>query len=139
MKGLKRFGVKGKLSPRYIGPFKILKQNRNVEFTLELPEQLKQVHNVFHVSQLRKCLKEPKDAVTHEELELQADLTYVEEPARILAENWKRLRNKAIKYCKVQWKHHPEREATWEKEEDLRQAYPYLFRCTFSTSGRSFL
>ena len=73
MKGLKRFGVKGKLSPRYIGPFKILEQNRNMALTLELPEQLKQVHNVFHVSQLQKCLKEPEDAVTHEELELQAD------------------------------------------------------------------
>ena len=85
MKGLKRFGVKGKLSPRYIGPFRILAQNRNVAFTLQLPEQLKQVHNVFHVSQLRKCLKEPEDSVTHEELELEADLTYVEKPAKILA------------------------------------------------------
>ena len=96
MKGLKRFGVKGKLSPRYIGPFKILDQNRNVAFTLQLPEKLKQVHNVFHVSQLRRCLKEPEDDVTHEELELEADLTYVERPAKILAEEWKRLRNRAI-------------------------------------------
>ena len=138
MKGLKRFGVKGKLSPRYIGPFKVLEQNRNTAFTLELPEKLRQVHNVFHVSQLRKCLKEPEDSVTHEELELQADLTYVEEPARILAENWKRLRNRAIKYCKVQWKHHPEHEATWEKEEDLRQAYPGLFRYTHHNFGTKF-
>ena len=60
-------------------------------FTLQLPEKLKQVHNVFHVSQLRKCLKEPEDSVTHEELELEADLTYVEKPAKILAEERKRL------------------------------------------------
>jgi hypothetical protein len=56
--------------------------------------------------------------------------TYVEEPSKILAENWKLLRNRAIKYCKVQWKHHPERDATWEKEEDLRTTYPEFFRYT---------
>ena len=86
------------------------------------------IHNVFHVSQLRKCLKVPNEPVSHEGLELQADLTYVEKPVKILAEIWKQLRNRAIKYCKVQWKHHPEREATWEKEDDLREAYPELFR-----------
>ena len=128
MKGVKRFGVTGKLSPRYIGPFKILSQNRGVAFELELPQRLSQVHNVFHVSQLRKCLKTPDDNISHEELELQPDLTYEEKPLKILEENWKRLRNRAIKYCKVQWKHHSEREATWEKEDDLREAYPELFR-----------
>jgi hypothetical protein len=130
MKGIKRFGIKGKLSPRYIGPFKILSQNRSVAFELELPAKLKQVHNVFHISQLRKCLKGPEDSVTHDDLDLQADLTYEEKPIKILEENWKRLRNCAIKFCKVQWNHHSEREATWEKEEDLRQAYPELFRYT---------
>jgi hypothetical protein len=128
MKGVKRFGVTGKLSPRYIGPFKILSQNREVAFELELPKRLSQIHNVFHVSQLRKCLRTPDEPVSHEELELQADLTYIEHPSKILDENWKRLRNRPIKYCKVQWKHHSAREATWEKEEDLRQAYPELFR-----------
>ena len=128
MKGLKRFEVKGKLSPRFIGPFKILSQNRNTAFELELPLKLKLIHNVFHVSQLQKCLKVHDEPVSHEELELQADLTYVEKPSKILAEIWKQLRNRAIKYCKVQWKHHPEREATWEKEDDLREAYPELFR-----------
>jgi hypothetical protein len=70
MKGIKRFGIKGKLRPRYIGPFKILSQNRSVAFELELPEKLKQVHNVFHVSQLQKCLKAPKDSITHDDLDL---------------------------------------------------------------------
>ena len=100
---------------------------------------MKQVHNVFHVSQLRKCLKEPEDSVTHEELELEADLTYVERPAKILAEEWKRLRNRTIKYCKVQWKHHPEREATWEKQEDLRQAYLELFKYASYNFGTKFM
>src|SRR3954464_7639047 len=101
MKGGKRFGVKGKLSPRYIGPFKILSQNRTLAYDLELPSRLAQVHNVFHVSQLRKCLKVPDDAITQQEIELQADLTYIEKPYKILEENWKILRNRAIKYCKV--------------------------------------
>jgi hypothetical protein len=108
MKWIRRFRIKGKLSPRYIGPFKILSQNKSVAFELELPAKLKQVHNVFHVSQLRKCLKAPEDSITHDDLDLQADLTYVEKPTKILEENWKRLRNRAIKFCKVQWKHHSE-------------------------------
>jgi hypothetical protein len=87
MKGIKRFGVTGKLSLRYIGPFKILSQNREVAFELELPKRLSQIHNVFHVSQLRKCLRTPDEPVSHEELELQADFTYIEHPSKILNEN----------------------------------------------------
>jgi hypothetical protein len=127
-RGIKRFGVKGKLSPRYIGPFKILSQKGTVAYELELPTQLFQVHNVFHVSQLRKCLKVPEEPLIYTDLELKSDLTYEEKPTKILGEKWKQLRNRAIKYCRVQWKHHPEREATWEKEDDLRRDYPYLFR-----------
>jgi hypothetical protein len=128
MKGVHCFGVKGNLSPRYTGPFKIQSQSQGVAFELELPKELSKVHNVFHASQLRKCMKTPEETISYDEIELQADLTYVEEPSKILAENWKQLRNRAIKYCKVQRKHHPEREATWEKEEDLRTAYPDFFR-----------
>ncbi|KAK1685186.1 hypothetical protein QYE76_046034 [Lolium multiflorum] len=76
----------------------------------------------------RKCLKAPDDPITHEEIELQSDLTYVEKPEKILEVQWKKLRNRAIKYCKIQWQHHPEREATWETEEELRKSYPELFR-----------
>jgi hypothetical protein len=89
-----------------------LSQNWSVAFELELPAKLKQVHNVFHVSQLRKCLKEPEDSITHDDLNLQVDLTYEEKPIKTLEENWKRLQNHAIKFYKVQWKHHSEREAT---------------------------
>jgi hypothetical protein len=128
IKGVHHFGVKGKLSPRYTGPFKILSQSRGVAFELEMPKELSKVHNVFHASQLRKCIKTPEETISYDEIELQANLTYVEEPSKILAENCKQLRNRAIKYCKVQWKHHPEREATWETEEELRTAYPDFFR-----------
>ncbi|KAK1682668.1 hypothetical protein QYE76_043516 [Lolium multiflorum] len=78
-------------------------------------------------SDLKKCLKAPDDPITHEEIELQSDLTYVEKPEKILEVQWKKLRNRAIKYCKIQWQHHPEREATWETEEELRKSYPELF------------
>jgi hypothetical protein len=71
-------------------------------------------------------MKTPEETISYNEIELQADLTYAEEPSKILAENWKQLCNRAIKYYKVRWKHHPEREATLEKEEDLRTAYPKL-------------
>jgi hypothetical protein len=91
------------------------------------------------VSQLRKCLKTPDEPVPHAELELQPDLTYIEKPAKILEESWKQLRNKAIKYCKIQWKHHPEREATWEKEDELRKYYPELFRYFSYNFGTKFL
>ncbi|KAK1629506.1 hypothetical protein QYE76_003821 [Lolium multiflorum] len=83
-------------------------------------------------------LKTPDEPVSHAELELQPDLTYIEKPAKILEESWKQLRNKAIKYCKIQWKHHPEREATWEKEEDLRETYPELFRYYNHNFGTKF-
>jgi hypothetical protein len=87
MKGIHCFGVKGKLSPRYTGPFKILSQSQGVAFELELSKKLSKVHNVFHASKLCKCMKTPKETISYEEVELQADLTYVEEPSRILAEN----------------------------------------------------
>jgi hypothetical protein len=81
-------------------------------------------------------MKTPEETISYKEVELQADLTCVKEPLKILAENWKQL---DIKYCKVQWKHHQEREATWEKEEDLRTAYLDFFRYTLpQTSGQSF-
>ena len=74
-KGVKRFGIKGKLSPRYIGPFRILSQKGAVAYELELPEILSQVHNVFHVSQLRKCLKAPEENLDYRMLELEPDLS----------------------------------------------------------------
>jgi hypothetical protein len=135
-RGVKIFEVKGKLSPRYVGQFKILTQTGAVAYELELPTKLFQVHNVFHISQLRKCLKVPDELLSYTELELKPHLTYEEKPTKILDEKWKQLRNRAIKYCRVQWKHHPEREATLEKEDDLHRDYPYLFRYLVSaTSG----
>jgi hypothetical protein len=84
MKGVNRFGVRGKLSPRYIGPFPITERCGPVAYRLALPERLSAVHNVFHISQLKKCLLVPEQAVEIEEVELELDLTYLEYPIRIL-------------------------------------------------------
>jgi hypothetical protein len=83
-RGVKRFRVKGNLSHQYIGPFKILSQKGAVAYELELPTKLFQVHNVFHVSQLRKCLKVPEEPLSYTELELKPDFTYEEKPTKIL-------------------------------------------------------
>jgi hypothetical protein len=84
MRGVKRFGVKGKLAPRYIGPFSILKKCGAVAYKLDLPSSLTGVHDIFHMSQLRKCLKAPMDVVLPEVTPLEADSSYVEHPIKIL-------------------------------------------------------
>ena len=120
IRGLRRFKVKGKLSPRYIGPFKILARRGEVAYELELPARLSDVHNVFHISQLRKCLRVPDEKLPLEELNVQDDLTYTEYPVKILDTLERITRSKRIRMCKVQWSHHAEDEATWEREDELQ-------------------
>jgi hypothetical protein len=127
MRGMKRFKVKGKLSPRYIGPFKILERKGEVAYQLELPDRLSDVHDVFHVSQLKKCLRVPEEQLTMEELNVNEDLTYSEYPVRILETSRRITWSKVINMCKVQWSHHSEDEATWEREDELRVEFPQLF------------
>jgi hypothetical protein len=127
MRGMKRFKVKGKLSPRYIGPFKILERKGEVAYQLELPDRLSDGHDVFHVSQLKKCLRVPEEQLPMEELNVNEDLTYSEHPVRILETSRRITRSKVISICKVQWSHHSEDEATWEREDELRAEFPQLF------------
>src|SRR3954471_8863322 len=132
LRGVKRFGVKGKLAPRYVGPFNILSRKGEVANEIELPELLSAVHNVFHVSQLKKCHPEMeqtslKDTIPLEEVQFESDLTYEEKPIKILETAERVTRTKTIKFCKVQWNHHTEEEATWEREDDLRKDHPDLF------------
>ena len=126
MKGVHRFGVRGKLAPRYIGPYKILGRCGSVAYRLQLPENLSAVHNVFHVSQLKKCLRVPKEVVEIEGLSLELDLSYIEHPVKILDEKERVTRNKVIKFYKVQWQNHSEDEATWELESYILEHYPHL-------------
>jgi hypothetical protein len=106
MRGMKRFKVKGKLSPHYIGPFKILERKGEVAYQLELPDQLSDVHDILHISQLKKCLRVPEEQLPIEELNVNKDLTYLEYPIKFLEMSRKITRSKVIKRCKVQWSHH---------------------------------
>jgi hypothetical protein len=124
---MRRFKVKGKLSPRFIGPFMILKRVGKVAYQLELPDHLADVHDVFHVSQLKKYLRVLEEQLPMEELSVQDDLTYTEYPIKILDTLTRVMRNKVIRICKVQWSHHGDDEATWEREEELRIEFPHLF------------
>jgi hypothetical protein len=124
MKGVKRFRVKGKLSPRYIGPFPILERCGTVAYKLELPPSLAGVHDTFHVSQLKKCLKAPVDMVLPEVAPLESDLTYLEHPIKILDQKSRVTRRKMIKFYKIQWSNHMVEEATWESEDFLRSWHP---------------
>jgi hypothetical protein len=101
MRGTQRFKVKGKLAPWYVGPFKIISHKEEVAYQLELPPQLSDVHDVFHVSQLKKCLRVPEEQLPMEELDLGGDLMYSERPIKILDTVERVTRTKVIKMCKV--------------------------------------
>jgi hypothetical protein len=124
MKGVKRFGVKGKLSPHYIGPFPIIEKCGKVAYKLELPSSLVEVHDIFHVSQLKKCLKAPMDVVLPEVAPLEIDLIYPEHPIKILDQKSHVTRHKTIRFYKIQWSNHTVEEATWESEDFLHSRHP---------------
>ncbi|KAM6542984.1 hypothetical protein CsatB_029777 [Cannabis sativa] len=128
MKGIRRFGKKGKLSPRFIGPFEILEKVGQVAYRLALPPALSGVHNVFHVSMLRKYVSDTTHILSYEDIELQTDLSYEEQPVQILDRKEKVLRNKTIPLVKVLWRNSKVEEATWELESQMRELYPELFR-----------
>ncbi|WVZ63452.1 hypothetical protein U9M48_013083 [Paspalum notatum var. saurae] len=127
MRGIRRFNMKGKAAPRYIGPFKIVERKGEVAYKLELPPNLSGIHNVFHVSQLKKCLRVRKNKHPLEGPDVREDLTYTEHPVKILETSERVTRNRRVKMCECEWKHHTEDEATWEREEELRATYPGLF------------
>ncbi|WVZ89032.1 hypothetical protein U9M48_035491 [Paspalum notatum var. saurae] len=102
MRGIRRFNMKGKLAPRYIEPFKIRKKKGEIAYRLELPPSLSGVHDMFHVSQLKKCLRVPEEQAPLEGLDEQEDLTYTEHPVKILDTSERSTRNKKIKMCRVQ-------------------------------------
>jgi hypothetical protein len=98
-----------------------------VAYQLELPPQLSDVHDMFHVSQLKKCLRMPEEQISMEDLDVKADLSYQEYPIKILETSERVTRNKRIKICMVQWSHHTKKEATWEREEELKAEFLYFF------------
>src|SRR5262249_16624031 len=126
-KGVARFRQRGKLNPRYIGPFEILERVGAVAYRLALPPSLDGVHDVFHVSMLRKYMADPSHVVEHPSISVQSDLSFIEHPIRILDRKTQELRTKSIPLVKVLWQHHSSEEATWELEAEVRKKYPGLF------------
>jgi hypothetical protein len=135
-RGLHHFKTRGKLAPRYIRPFKILGQRGELTSQLELPPQLSDVHDVFLVSQLRKCLRVPEEHMPLEELTIGEDLTYHEYPVKILDTSEKVTWNNRYKMCKVLWSNDTKDEATWEKEDQLKAEFPDFFFNLSESQGR---
>ncbi|WMV30458.1 hypothetical protein MTR67_023843 [Solanum verrucosum] len=130
IKGVMRFGKKGKLSPWNVGPYQILQRIGKVDYELDLPNELALVHPVFHVSMLKKCIGDSSSIIPLEGLGVDESFSYKEVPVEILDRQVKRLRNKEIASVKVLWRNHLVEGATWEAEADMKSRYPHLFPST---------
>ncbi|GJU86069.1 putative reverse transcriptase domain-containing protein [Tanacetum coccineum] len=126
-KGVVRSGKKGKLAPRYVGPFEIVECVGPVAYRLKLPQELSCVHDTSHVSNLKKCLVETDVQVPLEEIEIGENLLFVEEPNEIVEQDVKKLKRRRIPLVKVRWNSRQGAEYTWEREDQFRKKYPYLF------------
>ena len=122
-----RFGQRGKLSLRFIGPYEILERIGPVAYRLALPPELAKLHDVFHVSMLRRYRSDESHILPVQEIQVQEDMLYDEEPKTIMAREVKQLRNKQVPLVNVLWQHHGTEEATWEPEATMRAQYPQLF------------
>jgi hypothetical protein len=127
MKGVMRFNKKGKLSPRFVGPFMVKEVVGPVAYKVELSPALSGVHDVFLVPTLRKNVHDPLHVVDFELLQVQEDLRYIELHVQILDRKEQQLRTKTIPLVKVLWRNHDIEEASWELENEIRNKYPHLF------------
>ena len=129
-KGVVRFEKRGKLNPRYIGPFEILERIGPVAYKLKLPEELSGVHNVFHVSNLKKCLSDETLIIPANEIQVDDKLHFVEEPVEVTDTKVQKLRRRKIKLVKVRWNGKRGPEFMWEREDQMVTKYPALFEKT---------
>ena len=127
-RGVVRFGKRGKLSPRYIGPFEILERVGTVAYRLALPPSMSGVHEVFHVTMLLKYTPDPAHVVDWGQIEVDTDGTFEEGPVCIVDSRDQVLRRKAVRLVLVLWRHYGVEEPTWEREDTMRATYPFLFR-----------
>ncbi|GJR93096.1 putative reverse transcriptase domain-containing protein [Tanacetum coccineum] len=133
-KGVIHFGKRGKLNPRYIGPFKILAKVGTLSYRLELPEHLSRVHSTFHVSNLKKCFVDEPLAISLDEIQIDDKLHFIEEPVEIMDREVKRLKQSRIPIMKVRWNSRRRPEFTWERKDQMKKKYPHLFVNHLSTS-----
>nr|GEY39930.1 putative reverse transcriptase domain-containing protein [Tanacetum cinerariifolium] len=134
-KGVVRFGKRGKLNPRYVGPFKVLERIRDVSYKLDLPEELNRVHNTFHVSNLKKGHANEPLAVPLDGLHFDDELYFVKEPVEVVDREVKRLKRSRIPLVKVRWDSKRGPEFTWEREDQFRKKYLHLFARTAPSSS----
>ncbi|GKD56826.1 hypothetical protein Tco_1290213 [Tanacetum coccineum] len=134
-KGVVHFGKRGKLNPRYVGPFKVIERVGTVAYKLELPQQLSRVHNTFHVSNLKKCLSDESLVIPLEELRVDDKLHFVEEPVEVMDREIKQLKRSRIPIIKVRWNSKRGPKFTWEREDQFKQKYPHLFTKTAPSSS----
>jgi hypothetical protein len=124
MKGVTHFGIKGKLEPCYVGPFEVLEWCRFVAYKVKLSEHRSSIHNVFHVSQLKKYLQVPDKVVEVSDVMLESDLTYSNHPIKILDQKERITHRRTLKFYKVQWNQQSKYEATWESKDYLDSHFP---------------
>ncbi|XP_057522590.1 uncharacterized protein LOC130802599 [Amaranthus tricolor] len=122
-----RFGKRGKLSPKFIGPYEVTEKVGKVPYRLALPNELGKVHDVFHISQLKRYVPDKSHVLDPEPLDLDENLSYVESPIKILDSKVRSMRRKDIKMVKVLWSNQHIQEQTWEIEDSMHEKYPYLF------------
>ncbi|GKC51015.1 putative reverse transcriptase domain-containing protein [Tanacetum coccineum] len=134
-KGVVHFGKKGKLAPRYVGPFEILKRIGLVSYRLRLPEELNSVHDTFHVSNLKKCLADASLHVPLDEIKVDKTLHFVEEPVEIMDRESRKLKRRKVVLVKVRWNSKRGPEFTWEHEDKISIKYPQLFVDRFVESA----
>ena len=135
-KGMIHFGKRGKLNPRYIGPFEILDRIGPVSYRLKLPQELERVHNVFHICNLKKCLSDETLVIPLDEIQINEKLNFVEEPAEIMDREIKKLKRSRIPIVKVRWNSKRGPEFTWEREDQMKRKYPQLFADIPESSNR---
>ncbi|KAD4180451.1 hypothetical protein E3N88_29042 [Mikania micrantha] len=132
-KGVVRFGAKGKLAPRYVGPFEITQRIGPMAYRLKLPDELSRVHDVFHVSNLKRCLADESLIIPLEEIQVDEQLHFIKEPVEIMEREVKRLKRSRIPIVKVRWNSKRGPEFTWEREDNMK--YPHLFEEVVPENG----
>ncbi|GJU37440.1 putative reverse transcriptase domain-containing protein [Tanacetum coccineum] len=126
-KGVIRFGKRGKLNPRYIGPFKIIAKVGTIVYRLKLPEKLSRAHSTFHVSNLKKCLADELLAIPLDEIQVDDKLHFIEEPIEIMDREVKHLKQSRILIVKVHYNSRRGLEFIWKREDQMQKKYPHLF------------